>query len=99
MSVGSEDGGQHPRADEKPLAVGAGGIKPQRAVDRATDPHNRQLLDPQTNRTTKHVRESEADIARHKEKFDAAREMLILERRRAERARDDPPPAVEPAAP
>jgi hypothetical protein len=53
---------------DEPLAVGAQGIKPARAVDRALDPHNRQLLDPQTNRATKHVRESAADIARHKEK-------------------------------
>lgn len=45
------------------------------------------------------IDEAVSSIARHKEKFDAAREMLILERRRAERARDDPPPAVEPAAP
>ena len=40
-----------------------------------------------------------AIIAKHKEKFDAAREMLILERRRAARAKDDPPPAVEPVEP
>lgn len=35
-------------------------------------------------------------IDRHKQKFDSAREMLILERRRAERAEQDPPSAVEP---
>jgi uncharacterized protein (TIGR00730 family) len=38
-------------------------------------------------------------IEKHKEKFDAAREMLILERRRAARAKEDPPPAIEPAVP
>lgn len=35
------------------LPVGAEGIKPQRAVARATDPYNRQLLDPHTNQRTK----------------------------------------------
>ena len=35
-----------------------------------------------------------AMIDRHKQKFDAAREMLILERRRAARAEQDPPPAT-----
>ena len=34
-------------------------------------------------------------IEAHKLKFDAAREMLILEARRAVRAEKDPPPAVE----
>ncbi len=38
-------------------------------------------------------------IARHKEKFDVAREMLILERRRASRAKEGPSPAVEPGEP
>ena len=39
-------------------------------------------------------------VEQHKQKFDAAREMFILERRRAARAEQDPPPAVvpEPAA-
>jgi hypothetical protein len=40
-----------------------------------------------------------AIIAKHKDKFDAAREMLILERRRSARAREDPPPAVDPGEP
>ena len=35
-------------------------------------------------------------VERHKKKFDSAREHLILERRRAERAEKDPPPAVQP---
>lgn len=35
-------------------------------------------------------------IERHKKKFDTARERLIVERRRAERAKKDPPSAVEP---
>ena len=34
-------------------------------------------------------------IEAHKVKFDAAREMLILEARRAARAEKDPPPAVQ----
>jgi hypothetical protein len=38
-------------------------------------------------------------IAKHKEKFDAVREMLILERRRAARAKEDPAPAIEPVEP
>ena len=38
-------------------------------------------------------------IKKHKERFDAAREMLILERRRAARASEDPPPAIEPVEP
>ncbi|HEY6148394.1 MAG TPA: LOG family protein [Thermoanaerobaculia bacterium] len=47
------------------------------------------------------VDEAIALIERHKQKFDSAREMLILERRRADRAEQDPPPAVvpEPAEP
>jgi uncharacterized protein (TIGR00730 family) len=39
-----------------------------------------------------------AIIERHKQKFDSARERLILESRRAERAEKDPPPAVGPDA-
>ncbi len=35
------------------LPVGADDIKPQRAVGRALDPYNRQLLDPNTNQRTK----------------------------------------------
>ena len=37
-----------------------------------------------------------AVIEKHKQKFDVARELLILERRRAERAEKDPPAAVAP---
>lgn len=42
------------------------------------------------------IDDSIAMIERHKQKFDSAREMLILERRRADRAEHDPPPAVVP---
>lgn len=45
------------------------------------------------------IEDSVKIIKRHKEKFDAAREMLILERRRAARAEEDPPSAVAPAEP
>jgi uncharacterized protein (TIGR00730 family) len=38
--------------------------------------------------------EAVALVERHKKKFDSARENLILERRRVERAEKDPPPAV-----
>ena len=51
---------------DEPLAVGAENIKPSRAVTRALDPHNRQLLDSPTNRLTKHLREGTADVARHR---------------------------------
>jgi uncharacterized protein (TIGR00730 family) len=37
-------------------------------------------------------------IEQHKKRFDQARERLILERRRADRAEKDPPPAVENGA-
>lgn len=40
--------------------------------------------------------EAVALVERHKQKFDSARELLILERRRAERAEKDPNPAVAP---
>jgi uncharacterized protein (TIGR00730 family) len=43
--------------------------------------------------------EGVAWIERHKEKFDQARERLILERRRAARAEDTPAPVVSPVAP
>lgn len=56
---------------DEPLAVGDPNIKRQRAVHRATDPHNRQLLDPATNRTSKHLRENPADVARHKQQLPA----------------------------
>jgi hypothetical protein len=56
---------------DEPLAVGQTGIKRQRAVDRALDPHNRQLLDPNTNRITKHTRVSPEDIARGRVHLDA----------------------------
>lgn len=49
---------------DEPLAVGAKGIKPQRAVNRALDKHNRQLLDPATNRQTKHLGTDPRDIER-----------------------------------
>ena len=40
--------------------------------------------------------EAVALVERHKQKFDSARELLSLERRRAERAEKDPNPAVAP---
>ncbi|HEY3170657.1 MAG TPA: hypothetical protein VGK08_06610, partial [Thermoanaerobaculia bacterium] len=43
------------------------------------------------------IDEAVVKIERHKEKFDAAREQIILERRRAARAANAPP-AVEPVA-
>jgi hypothetical protein len=55
---------------DEPLAVGAPGIKPQRAVDRALDPHNRQFLDPATNRSTKYLGTDPRDVARHNQKLE-----------------------------
>jgi hypothetical protein len=55
---------------DEPLAVGAKGIKPQRAVDRAMDPHNRQFLDPATNRRTKHLGTDPRDVARGSKKLE-----------------------------
>jgi hypothetical protein len=55
---------------DEPLAVGAKGIKPQRAVDRAMDPHNRQFLDPATNRRTKHLGTDPRDVARGRKKLE-----------------------------
>jgi hypothetical protein len=52
---------------DEPLAVGAAS-KPQRAVARALDPHNRELKDPRTNRDTKHVLEDPRDIGRGRER-------------------------------
>jgi len=42
------------------------------------------------------VAEAAAIIERHKGKFDQARELFILEKRRAERAVKDVPPVVAP---
>jgi hypothetical protein len=55
---------------DEPLAVGAPGVKPQRQVKRAMDPHNRQLLDPAYNRQTKGTRTSAADISRNRVKLE-----------------------------
>ncbi len=55
---------------DEPLAVGAPDIKRQRAVARAEDPHNRQFLDPATNRSTKYLGTDPRDIARHRQKLD-----------------------------
>ncbi|MEK8094799.1 DUF4157 domain-containing protein [Methylocystis sp. IM3] len=55
---------------DEPLAVGAPGVKPQRAVDRALDPHNRQFLDPATNRRTKYLGTDPRDVARGRQKLD-----------------------------
>jgi uncharacterized protein (TIGR00730 family) len=43
------------------------------------------------------IAQAAAVIERHKSVFDQARERFILERRRAERAEQDPPPAVVPS--
>lgn len=40
---------------DEPLPVGAPDVSRQRAVQRALDPHNRELLDPMTNRRTKYL--------------------------------------------
>ena len=45
------------------------------------------------------IEEAATWIERHKEKFDQAREKLILERRRAARAMADPEPAAVPVVP
>jgi hypothetical protein len=55
---------------DEPLSVGAKGIKPQRAVDRATDPHNHQFLDASTNRQTKHLGTDSRDVARGRNKLE-----------------------------
>jgi hypothetical protein len=55
---------------DEPLAVGAPDIKPQRAFARAEDPHNRQFLDPATNRNTKYLGTDPRDIARNRQKLD-----------------------------
>jgi hypothetical protein len=49
---------------DEPLPVGDDSIKAQRAVARALDPYNRQLLDPATNRATKGLRVDPRDIQR-----------------------------------
>ena len=59
----------------------------------------RKLVNPEDLelvRLTTEVDEVVEIIRKHKESFDAAREMLILERRRAARAKDNPSPAIEP---
>lgn len=56
---------------DEPLPVGAKNIKPGRAVARALDPHDRQLLDSPTNRVTKHLGERDADVARHRTRLKA----------------------------
>jgi hypothetical protein len=56
---------------DEPLAVGAGDITPQRAVDRALDKHNRQFLDPATNRQTKHLGTDPRDIERGRKTLEA----------------------------
>ena len=58
----------------------------------------RKLINPEDVdlvRLSPSIDEAVAIIEAHKVKFDAAREMLILEARRAARAEKDPPPAVE----
>jgi hypothetical protein len=62
------DRAMRPHIDE-PLAVGAD-VKPQRQVDRALDPQNRQFLDPATNVQTKHLGTDARDIARNRNPLD-----------------------------
>jgi DNA-directed RNA polymerase subunit K/omega len=52
---------------DEPHAVGATGVSRARAHGRATDPHNRQLLDPATNRYSKHV--AAGDVARGRQRL------------------------------
>lgn len=51
---------------DEPLAVGASDVSRARAVNRALDPHNRQLLDPATNQRTKYLGTSSDAVARHR---------------------------------
>lgn len=51
---------------DEPLPVGARGLKPQRALARALDKQNRQLLDPNTNRRTKYLGIDPKDIERNR---------------------------------
>ncbi|MGE4340140.1 MAG: DUF4157 domain-containing protein [Pigmentiphaga sp.] len=51
---------------DEPLPVGQANLNPSRAWERATDPHNRQLLDSITNRTTKGLGIDPRDIERGK---------------------------------
>jgi hypothetical protein len=51
---------------DEPLPVGAEDVSPARAVQRALDPHNRQLLDPLTNQRTKYLGISPDTVARNR---------------------------------
>src|SRR5262249_25165560 len=61
---------------------------------RLINPEDLDLVHP-----VKSIEEAVAWIEKHKEKFDQARERLILERRRAARAAMEEPRVVEPVAP
>ena len=52
---------------DEPLSVGQKDIKPQRAVKRAIDPHNRQFLNDPTNTKSKGTNLDLSDIARNGE--------------------------------
>jgi hypothetical protein len=56
---------------DEPLPVGEAGLAQQHARSRALEPHNRQLLDPNTNRITKHVRVDPGDLERHAQSLPA----------------------------
>jgi hypothetical protein len=56
---------------DEPLPVGDKNIKPQRAVQRALDPHNRQLLDSFTNQRTKGLGIDFRDLQRSKTTLEA----------------------------
>lgn len=59
----------------------------------------RKLVNPEDLdlvRLSSTVEDAVQTIEKHKQRFDAARELLILERRRAERAEQGPAPAVNP---
>ncbi len=70
------------------LPVGAPDIKPQRAVARALDPYNRQLLDPHTNRTSKGLgidpRELRSNRGEHPQVSIATEPSAILTKRFSE---------------
>jgi hypothetical protein len=68
MAEGAEGKGQRelgPHIDE-PLPVGDRKVSLWRRYQRATDPQNRQFLDPATNSQTKHLGVSREDIARNR---------------------------------
>lgn len=57
---------------DEPLPVGAPNLSREQQIERALDAHNRQLLDPMTNRRTKHLRQGSGDAERALKKLDQA---------------------------